>query len=118
MTFASVYAILVGIGMIGQWSVSLARGRVPEVKTEPFRIAFHLAGEFLTAVALIAGGLGTLTSASWGRPAYLVATGMLLYTVIVSPGYFAQKREWPMVAMFAVLLVLALVSLGLVLSAP
>ncbi len=43
---------------------------------------------------------------------------MLLYTVIVSPGYFAQKREWPMVGMFAVLLALALVSLGLVFKAP
>ena len=114
MTFASLYAILVGIGMIGQWSVSLATKRVPELKTEPLRIAFHLAGEFLTAIALIVGGLGLLTNTPWGRPIYLVAVGMLLYTVIVSPGYFAQKREWPMVVMFAVLFVLALVSLILV----
>jgi len=40
--------------------------------------------------------------------------GMLLYAVINSPGYFAEKRQWPMVGMFAVLLILALVSLGLV----
>ena len=90
---------------------------MPELKTEPFRIAFHLAGEFLTAVALIAGGLGLLCGAPWGRPMYLVSLGMLLYTVIVSPGYFCQRREWPMVGMFAVLLVLALVSLGLVFGA-
>jgi hypothetical protein len=114
MAFASFYAILVGLGMIGQWSFFLATKRVPELKTEPFRIAFHLAGELLTAIALIAGGLGLLTDASWGRSTYLVAVGMLLYTVIVSPGYFAQKREWPMVGMFAVLLALALVSLVLV----
>ena len=115
MTFASLYAILVGLGMIGQWSYSLVTKRVPELKSEPFRIAFHLTGEFLTAIALIAGGLGLLTGAPWGRPTYLVSMGMLLYTVIVSPGYFAQKREWPMVGMFAVLLALALVSLVLVL---
>jgi hypothetical protein len=41
MTFASLYAILVGIAMIGQWSSSIATKRVPELKTEPFRIAFH-----------------------------------------------------------------------------
>jgi hypothetical protein len=114
MIFASLYAILVGIGMIGQWSVSLATGRVPELKSEPFRIAFHLAGEFLTAVALIAAGLGLWMGAPWGRAAYLVAGGMLLYTVVVSPGYFAQRREWPMVGVFGVLLVLALLALGLV----
>ena len=39
----------------------------------------------------------------------LVALGMLLYTVIVSPGYFAQRGEWPLVAMFGVLLLSALV---------
>ena len=117
MIFASIYALVVGIGMIGQWGVSLASRQVPEIKTEPYRIAFHLAGEFLTALALIAAGVGMLVGAPWGRPLYPAAVGMLLYTVIVSPGYFAQKRQWPMVGMFAVLLVLALVSLGLVLGA-
>lgn len=118
MISASLYAILVGIGMIGQWSFSLATRRVPELRTEPFRIAFHLAGEFLTALVLIVGGLGLLANVPWAQPTYLVSVGMLLYTVIVSPGYFAQRREWPMVGMFAVLLILALVSLGLVLTAP
>jgi len=33
---------------------------------------------------------------------------MLLYTLIVSPGYFAQKGQWAFVGMFAVILVLAL----------
>jgi hypothetical protein len=114
MTFAALYAILVGVGMIGQWSVSLLSRRVPELVTEPFRIAFHLAAEGLTAIALIVGGSALLAAAPWARQAYLVAMGMLLYTVVVSPGYFAQRREWPMVLMFAVILVLALVSLGLV----
>ena len=76
----------------------------------------HLLGSPLDWTA-IGVSLGLLTGAPWGQPAYLVSVGMLLYTVIVSPGYFAHKREWPMVGMFAVLLVLALVSLGLVLGA-
>ena len=46
-------------------------------------------------------------------PAVLqLAVGMLLYTVIVSPGYFAEKGEWAYVGMFAVVLALALVSLA------
>jgi hypothetical protein len=41
---------------------------------------------------------------------------MLLYTVIVSPGYFAEKGQWAFVAMFAVLLLLALLSIVLVVA--
>jgi hypothetical protein len=37
--------------------------------------------------------------------------GMLLYTIIVSSGYFVQKRVWPIVGMFAVLLILTVISL-------
>ncbi|MBN1640270.1 MAG: hypothetical protein JXA09_03465 [Anaerolineae bacterium] len=114
MTFAAIYAIVVGVGMIGQWSASLYSRRVPELVTEPFRIGFHLAAEGLTAIALIAGGWAALAGAPWARQAYLVAMGMLLYTSVVSPGYFAQCREWPMVGMFAAILLLALISIGLV----
>jgi hypothetical protein len=39
------------------------------------------------------------------------AKGKQVYTVIVSPGYFAEKGDWPLVAMFAVLLSLAVVSI-------
>jgi len=116
MTFAAWYAIIVGLLMFGQWGFFLATKQVPELKTEPVRIAFHLAGEFLTAGALIAGGVGLLTGSVWGPQIYPVAVGMLIYTVVVSPGYFAQKRGWPLVGMFAVLLTLALVSLGLFFS--
>ena len=42
-----------------------------------------------------------------------MALGMLLYTVIVSPGYFAQLGQWAMVAVFALLLVLAFLSIRL-----
>jgi hypothetical protein len=115
MTFAAIYALVVGVAMIGQWTVSIVRKQVPELETERARITFHLAGEFITALALLASGSGLLLDACWGLEAYLVAVGMLFYTIIVSPGYFAQKRQWPMVGLFAVLIVLAIVSLVLVL---
>jgi hypothetical protein len=35
---------------------------------------------------------------------------MLAYTAIVSPGYFAQQGQWPLVGMFAVILALDIVS--------
>jgi hypothetical protein len=116
MKFAAWYAILVGMLMLGQWGFFLAAGQVPELHTEPWRIAFHLAAEGLTAVGLLASGLGLLKSRPWGGQAFLLAAGMLLYSLIVSPGYFAQQRQWPLVGMFAALLALAVFSVARVLK--
>ncbi len=115
MKFTGIYSIIVGVLMLAQWAFFLATGQVPELKTEPFRIAFHLAAEgaTATALALIVSGIGLLSRKAWGRTAALVALGMLIYTSIVSPGYFAQQGVWALVGMFAVLLALALVGLGL-----
>ena len=114
MVFPSVFAIAVGVLMIGQWSFFYLSNQIPELEAEPYRILFHLAGEFATAIALIVGGIGLLTGQAWSSWLYMLAMGMLLSTVIVSPGYFAQRGEWPFVGMFVVLLILAVISIILV----
>ena len=86
MTLAASYAITVGLGMIAQWSASYATGKIPELSTEPIRIRFHIAGEMVTALSLLAGGIGRLASQEWAPSLYFVAMGMLFYTAIVSPG--------------------------------
>ena len=111
MKFTAWYSIVVGLLMLAQWVFFLAAGQVPELQTEPYRIAFHLAGEALTAILLVASGVGLLRHKTWARTLAFFALGMLAYTAIVSPGYFAQQGAWPLVAMFAVLLILAFVSL-------
>ena len=103
---AAIYAIVVGVLMFGQWAMFIATGNVPELQTEPIRIAFHLAGEFTIATLLVVGGFGLLTLRRWGYHVFLLALGMLLYTIIVSPGYFGQLGQWVFVLMFAVLVVL------------
>ena len=104
MRYSSWYAIIVGILIFAQWTVSFATGGVVEVQTEPIRIAFHLIGEFLTAIVLVSGGIATLTRQRHGRSVLLLGLGMLSYTLIVSPGYFAQLNRWLMVALFEVLM--------------
>ncbi len=116
MRFPGWFAILVGVVMLGQWSLFLASGNVPELKTEPIRIYFHLAGELLTAVLLIVSGAGALRSLRWGRPLLLVALGMLLYTSIVSPGYFAQRGEVEFLAMFGLILAMTVAAIVSLLS--
>jgi membrane protein YdbS with pleckstrin-like domain len=58
-----------------------------------------------TALVLIIGGLATLKSISWGKKALSVGLGMVIYTEIVSPGYYAQQGQWLFVGMFAILLI-------------
>ena len=106
MRFPSWFAILVGCSMVAQWSVFLLSGNVPELRTEPVRIGFHLAAELLTALVLIVSGTGALAAKRWARPLLLVGLGMLVYTSIVSPGYFAQRGEMEFVLMFALVLAL------------
>jgi len=110
LKFTAWYAIFVGTLMLAQWTFFLATGQVPELQAEPYRIAFHLLGEAVTAIALIVSGIALLKRTTWARPAAFASLGMLTYTVLVSPGYFAQLGQWTLVAMFAVLLALTLVS--------
>ena len=104
MKFSAWYGIVVGFVMIAQWVFFLVSGSVPELQSEPWRIALHLAAELTTALMLIVSGITTLKSAVWGKKALLVALGMVIYSEIVSPGYFAQLGQWALVGMFAVLL--------------
>jgi hypothetical protein len=111
MRFAGWFGLSVGLLMLGQWAFFLLAGQVPELATAPWSIGFHLAAEAATAGGLILSGVALLRSRAWGRVAYLPALGMLIYSVIASAGYFAQSGAWPLVAMFGLLLTLALVSL-------
>jgi len=116
MKFSAWYGIVVGFGMIAQWIFFILTGGVPELQTEPWRIAFHLAAEMTTALMLIVSSLATLKSIAWGKTALLVGLGMVIYSEIVSPGYFAQLGQWALVAMFAVLLFGATVAVMTVLK--
>lgn len=118
MILAGWYALVVGVLMIAQWVFFIVAGQVPELQTEPLRIAFHLAAEGATAVLLLIAGVGLLRARPWSRGVGLVAFGSLVYTSIVSPGYFAQLGQWPLVAMFAALLALAVAFIVILLREP
>ena len=42
---------------------------------------------------------------------------MLFYTIVVSPGYFAQKGQWVWVLIFTVLAALAILAVAIAASA-
>jgi hypothetical protein len=114
MKFAAYFSIVVGILMLAQWGFFLAAGQVPELQSEPWRIALHPGAEAVTALGLLVSGIGLLRGARWAMSAYLFFAGMLCYTVIASPGYFAQQGQWALVLMFLVLLGATVASLAAV----
>jgi len=116
MKFAAWYGFLVGVLMLAQWTFSIASGRVPEFKNAPWAIAFHLVGELATALALISGSIAAFRSRAWSKTILLTGLGMVMYSEIVSPGYFAQSGQWLPVLLFALLLFGAVWSIMLLLQ--
>jgi hypothetical protein len=105
-----VYSAIIGFFMLSFWAALLLTDQVPPEQM-PWAIAFHLAGELLTAILLIVSSLGLLMEKGWTRILSPFALGMLLYTVIVSPGYYAQIGNTPMVIMFIILIALTVAAL-------
>jgi hypothetical protein len=111
--FTAAYSIIIGIAMIGMWLTLITTDQVPEINTEPIRITYHLIGEFLTAILLLIGGFSLFTNRGWGFHVFLISMGMLLYTVIVSAGYYGQKEDMIMVGVFTIFQVLTVLLIGL-----
>jgi hypothetical protein len=95
--------IVTGLGMAGFWAMLLLTRSVPEVEAGHKEIWFHVAAEMLTAGALVAAGVATITApeARWSAVVSAAAFGALVYTLIQSPGYYVEGRNSAMVAMFA-----------------
>lgn len=106
---ASIYSLFMGISMILMWIMFYFTGGIPEIKTKPLEFSMHLSAEILTAFLLICGGIGLLTNKKWSFKVYLISMGMLLYTIIMSPGYFLQRDEIPFVIMFSVFLIVSII---------
>jgi hypothetical protein len=109
---AAWYGIGVGGLILAQWALFLVPASVPGLRIEPWRIGFHMLGEFVTAAVLVIAGAALLASRRWGPSLFRVAAGMAIYWEIVSPGDFARRGLWGIVAVFAVLLALAVLSVA------
>ncbi len=101
-TALSIYSIIVGVAMIAVWSVLWGVGAIPEMATKPLEIAMHLTAEFTTAALLVVSGFGLLAGARWANRVNVFASGMLVYSLIQSPGYYLQRNATILVLAFAV----------------
>ena len=100
----SVFSLIIGILMLSMWSFFLVTGNVPELETRTAEIILHLVAEFSTAVLLIISGILLLRASKNAIWVYPLSMGMLLYTLIVSPGYYIQSGDYIFTAMFGFML--------------
>jgi len=106
LRISGIFQVLVGAGIWGIWILSYSKGSIPELQSEPYRIAMHLLAEAFTGFLLLLSGLVILLTGTKHHILFHVAMGTLLYTLIASPGYFAQHGQWSVVGLFLGMLVL------------
>ncbi len=107
----ALYAILVGLFMMGFWGFLIATKQA-ELNQRPWDMRLHIGAELATAILLIVSGSSAFFASLGTVGLAPVALGMLLYTAINSPGFYAGKRNWPMVGMFAALTTLTLAAIS------
>ena len=110
------YCIIVGAGMALWRANDLRQGAWNRGDRTHGELSLHLAAEFLTAGLLAAAGTAWLAAGPGMAPLVTAGLGMLLYTTIVSAGYFLARRELPVVGMFAVLAALTATALAVILA--
>ncbi len=109
--FSGAFQVLVGTGMIGIWILNFLGGEIPELQSEPWSISMHILAEVVTAILLLISGLSILLKGRKMSRLYYLAFGALIYTLIASPGYFAQLSNWVAVALFLIMLIITLIFL-------
>ncbi len=112
-TAIGIYALVVGLGVLGLWTMLLLGGQVPELETEPASIATHMTAEGLMAVLLIASATGLFLKRRFAPHLMLLSSGMVIYSVINSSGYYLEQNNIGMVGMFALLAVLTVIAVAL-----
>jgi hypothetical protein len=118
LIISGIYAIVIGIGIIGLWTMLYLTKQIPELKTEPIAIAFHITAEMVMGILSLLSGIFLLIGLPWAAHFFILAMGLIIYAVINSAGYYAQKNQWPFVIMFAIILIasICLVILNIILN--
>ncbi|MBD3227219.1 MAG: hypothetical protein GF329_03440 [Candidatus Lokiarchaeota archaeon] len=105
LIISGIYAIIIGIGIIGLWLMLLLTSQVSELKTEPIAIKFHIAAEMIMGALSLISGIILLIGLPSARLIFILAMGLIIYAVINSAGYYGQKKQWIFVIMFGIILI-------------
>ena len=96
---------MIGIGIIGLWAMLLRTKQVPELETEPVEIKFHITAEMIMGILSLTSGIFLLMGLTWAPNFFILAQGLVIYAVINAAGYYGQRKQWPFVIMFGIILI-------------
>lgn len=101
--YLAIFSLGVGASMPLFWAAALAGGRFARLAAGRDDIWFHVAAEAATGGTLLAAGLGmTLeVQAAWVDLLSALGLGMLVYSLVRSPGHYLAGRHRLMGATFA-----------------
>ena len=105
LIISGIYAIVIGIGIIGLWTMLYQTKQIPELTSEPIAIKFHLAAEITMGILSLISGIFLLIGLSWAPYFFILAMGLVIYAVINSSGYYGQRKQWLFVIIFGIILV-------------
>ena len=105
LIISGIYAIVIGVGIIGLWTMLLQTKQVPELETEPVAIKFHVTAEMTMGILSLMSGIFLLIRLSWAQYFFILSQGLVIYAVINSAGYYAQRKQRSFVLMFGVILI-------------
>jgi hypothetical protein len=114
MSWIAIFTLTSGIAIIGIWVFVLARRDIPEIASGDREIWYHITAEMLLGSGLIAAGVLLLAAPeeSFSRVGAGAATGALVYSVINSAGYYADRSNWKALGAFVVIASVAAVALA------
>jgi len=105
LILSGIYAIIIGLGIIGLWTMLVLTKQIPELKSEPVAIKFHITAEIIMGILSLLSGIFLLVGLSWAPYFFILAMGLIIYAVINSSGYYGQRKQWLFVIMFGVILI-------------
>ncbi|MFX0144209.1 MAG: hypothetical protein ACFE9C_09035 [Candidatus Hodarchaeota archaeon] len=105
LIISGIYAIIIGLGIIGLWTMLVLTKQVPELQSEPVAIKFHITAEMIMGILSLVSGIFLLIGFHWGTYFFILAMGLVIYAVINAAGYYGQKKQWSFVIMFGIILI-------------
>lgn len=96
------FLLLSAASVAGIWTVDLIKGEKAQRpagvlslrdRDTQENLVPHLIAEYATAGALVAGAVGLVMRARWGRPAAGASLGALTYTSVNSLSWVVSRRE-------------------------
>jgi hypothetical protein len=98
--FIAVFSIVMGAGIVLIWSINIVGGRFDDMdgffdwkNDVGEKMWTHILAELITALLLMAGGVGLLFPTAWAYVVTAFALGALAYTSLNSLGWALARRD-------------------------